>query len=130
MQGNVSEQFKLFLSPISSWTFLATPREDLIKKSKALSVKLIETSIAFSIESAQNYIPIPTRICSLTLPTPGNFLTGNYFINSVIAASVFYRYVYPSGLFISEQILANILLQAIPQLAVILVMSLISYLTF
>jgi len=70
---------------------LATPKEDRIRKSKALSVKLMETSIALAVDSEQNYMPIPTKIYSFTLPTPGNFLTGSLLIKSRIAGSLFYK---------------------------------------
>ena len=77
------------MTPLSSCKFFAIPRDDRIKKSKALSVKLIETSTAFSRLSLQDLIPIPTKIYSFTLPTPGSFLTGSLAIKSIIAGTVF-----------------------------------------
>ena len=121
--GTVSEQFMLFFMPVSSWTFLARPMEERMRKSKALLVKLIDISMARSRVSGHILIPMPDKIYSLTLPTPGIFLIGSLAIKSYTASSENSKYVYPSGLLISEQILASILLHAIPQLAVILVAS-------
>ena len=67
---------------------LEIPKEERIKKSKALFVKFIEISIAFSIVFGQYFIPIPDKIYSLILPTPGIFLIGSYCINSRIAFSL------------------------------------------
>jgi hypothetical protein len=64
-------------------------------------------------------MPKPAKIYSLTLPTPGSFLTGNCIINLYTSYSLLSKKVIPFGLFISEQILASILFGAIPQLAVI-----------
>jgi hypothetical protein len=70
-------------------------------------------------------IPMPASIYSFTLPTPGIFLTGISLINLIISDSSGSKYAYPSGLLISEHILANILLHAIPHDALNLVFYLI-----
>jgi hypothetical protein len=55
---------------------------------------------------------------SVILPIPGIFLILSPLINSIIFVGFDSKKNYPFGLFISEQILASILLQAIPALQV------------
>jgi hypothetical protein len=75
-------------------------------------------------------MPKPARICSLIFPTPGTFLTGRSPINFSIFSTSKPRKVYAFGFLKSEQILASILLQAIPQEAVRPIFSNISRLNY
>ena len=61
------------------------PRADLVRKSNALSVKLINIAVALLSKSQQENIYNPARIISFILPTPGIFLTGKSAINLYIS---------------------------------------------
>ena len=101
------------------------PKLLLIKNCACFSLKVSITSVAFSIISGHLIIPNLFRINSVILPIEGTFLMSSFYINLSISSLLGFRNVWPLGLFISEQILANNLFGAMPALHVILVASLI-----
>jgi len=58
------------------------PMHARIMKSNAFSVKLIYISAALLIASLHVSIPIPDKIYSLTLPTPGSLRTSSFSMKS------------------------------------------------
>jgi hypothetical protein len=104
------------------------PRADLVRKSNALSVKLINIAVALLSKSQQENIYNPARIISFILPTPGIFLTGKSAINLYISVIFPFKNVYASGLLKSAHTLASNRLLATPHEAVRFVFENISFL--
>ena len=99
------------------------PNEHFIKNSFYFSVNTKLISVDLSMIYDTLLIPISANISSVIRPILGIFLGGSGVMNSKILSRSASRYVYPLGLLKSEQILASILLQAIPALQVNLVTS-------
>jgi len=83
-------------------------------------------SFARSTTSPQFYTPMPLKIISFTFPIPGSLRTVLCLKQDRMSGTDGGKYVRPSGLFTSEQILASNLLHAIPPEAVNMVLSFIS----